>query len=209
MKTTRLLLAFVSMLLAGAAGLRADSLWTEKANGSKRSMFADRRAAGVGDIVTIVVQESVAAQNSQKTTADKKSGADSSITQFLFPPAVSSFGTKGGKLPGTSFSGSNNFATSGEVNNSASYTARAAVLVTDVLPNGNFVVEGVRLVVAGGEKQYVVLRGIVRPDDVTAANTVLSSNVANASVEFLSEGNITNTQKKGWLTKIYETLRPY
>jgi flagellar L-ring protein precursor FlgH len=207
MKTTRLILGLAWLLLAAGTGLRADSLWTEKSNGSKRSMFADHRAAGVGDIVTVVVQESAAAQNSQKTSADKAANADSSITQFLFPVAVSKFGTKGGSLPATNFGSKNDFAASGEVNNKATFTARAAVLVTDVLPNGNFVVEGVRLVTAGGERQYIVLRGVVRPDDISSTNTVLSSNVANASVEFLNEGSITNTQKKGWLTKLYETLR--
>jgi flagellar L-ring protein FlgH len=187
----------------------ADSLWTERTGASKRSMFADHRAAGVGDIVTVIVQETTAAQNSQKTSADKSSGADSTISQFLFPLAASSFGSKGGSLPGTSYTGTNNFAANGAIDNKASFSARAAVLITDVLPNGNFVIEGVRIVVASGEKQFVVLRGMVRPDDVTAANTVLSSNVANATVEFLAEGSLSNTQKKGWLTKLYETLRLY
>jgi len=188
---------------------QADSLWTEKTGAGKRSMFADHRAAGVGDIVTIIVQESTTAQNSQKSSADKTSAASDAISQFLFPLAASKFGSKNGALPGTNFTGTNNFAANGEINNKASFTTRTAVLVTDVLPNGNFVIEGVRIVGAGGERQYIVLRGIVRLEDVTETNTVLSSNVANASVEFLTEGSLSNTQKKGWLTKIYETLRLY
>jgi flagellar L-ring protein precursor FlgH len=95
------------------------------------------------------------------------------------------------------------------VNNTQSLTARAAVLVTDVLPNGNLVIEGARQVTFSGETQYVVLRGIVRPDDVVTGNTVLSSNIADARVEFLSEGNLTDAQKRGWLSKLYEKLRPF
>lgn len=187
---------------------RADSLWNN-APGGGRSLVADVKAARAGDIVTILVQEAATAQNSQKTSADKSSGASSAITQFLFPLAASKLGSHNGELPGTSYSGSNDFASNGEVNNKNTLTGRAAVLVTDVLPNGNLVLEGVRVVVAGGEKQFIVLSGIIRPQDITAANTVLSSNVANARIEFLSEGKITDSQRKGWLTKIYETLRLY
>ena len=81
--------------------------------------------------------------------------------------------------------------------------------MTDVLPNGNLVIEGVRVVTFSGETQYVVLHGIVRSDDITAANTVLSSDVADARVEFVSEGSLTDAQKRGWLSKVYERLRPF
>jgi flagellar basal body L-ring protein FlgH len=87
--------------------------------------------------------------------------------------------------------------------------ARAAVLVTDVLPNGNLVIEGVRRVVSSGETQHVILHGLVRADDVSSVNTVFSSNIADARVEFINEGSLTDAQKKGWLTKLYEKLRPY
>jgi flagellar L-ring protein precursor FlgH len=83
------------------------------------------------------------------------------------------------------------------------------VLVTDVLPNGNLVIEGVRVVTFSGETQYVSLHGLVRPDDITSANTVASSNIADVRIEFVSEGSLTDAQKKGWLTKLYDTLRPY
>ena len=85
----------------------------------------------------------------------------------------------------------------------------AAVLVTAVLPNGNLIIEGVRRVVSAGETQHVVLHGIVRTDDVSPSNTVLSSNIADARVEFISEGSLTDAQRKGWLARLYETLRPY
>ena len=60
-----------------------------------------------------------------------------------------------------------------------------------------------------GETQYVVLHGLVRPDDVTSVNTVLSTNIADARVEFISEGSLTDAQKRGWLSKLYEKLRPF
>jgi flagellar L-ring protein precursor FlgH len=82
------------------------------------------------------------------------------------------------------------------------------VTVTDVLPNGNLVIEGVRVVSFSGETQYVVLRGIVRRDDIARDNSVVSTNIADARVEFHSEGSLTDAQKRGWLARIYERLRP-
>lgn len=200
----RPVLAAVLLLLA--PGLHADSVWPASAN---RGLLADRRASRTGDIVTIIVQESVSSQNSQSSKADKASTANNAITQFLFPLAASAAGTKAGTYPGTAFDGSSNVASSGEINNKASLTSRAAVLVTDVLPNGNLVLEGVRRVAMGGERQYMVLRGIIRPEDISSTNTISSTSIANATLEVISEGSLTDTQKKGWLTRIYELLRLY
>jgi flagellar L-ring protein precursor FlgH len=70
------------------------------------------------------------------------------------------------------------------------------------------VLEGVRVVTFSGETQYVVLHGIVRPDDIARDNTIQSSNIADARVQFYSEGTLTDAQKRGWLAKVYEKLRP-
>ena len=199
-------IAAIAAVLLLAPGLVADSLWPTNAN---RSMLADRRASRTGDIVTIIVQESVSSQNSQSSKADKASKADNAITQFLFPLAASAAGTKKGAYPGTAFDGSNSFESSGAISNKATLTSRAAVLVTDVLPNGTLVLEGVRQVAMGGERQYMVLRGIVRPEDISSYNTFPSTSIANATLEVIAEGSLTDTQKKGWLTKLYETLRLY
>jgi flagellar L-ring protein FlgH len=199
-------LATIAAVLLLAPGLAADSVWPAN---TTRGILADHRASRTGDIVTIIVQESVSSQNSQSSKADKSSKADNAITQFLFPLASSAAGTKKGAYPGTAFDGSNEFASSGAISNKASLTSRAAVLVTDVLPNGNLVLEGVRHVAMGGERQYIVLRGIIRPDDISPSNTIASTSIANATLEVISEGSLSDTQKKGWLTKLYETLRLY
>ena len=83
------------------------------------------------------------------------------------------------------------------------------MLIADVLPNGNLVLEGARRVSFSGETQLVVLRGIVRPADVSPVNTVLSTNIAEARLEFLSEGELSSAQKRGWLSKLYQALRPF
>ena len=202
---SKLLLA---LLCAAPSLVKADSLWT--AHGSpERSMFSDKKASRTGDILTVVISETAATQSSQSKKSNKESSIDAGISQFLFPPAVSALGTHKGALPSTKLAGTSDFSAGGQVNNSQSLTARAAVLVTDVLPNGNLVIEGVRVVSFSGETQFVVLHGLVRPDDVTNLNTVASSNIADVRIEFISEGSLTDAQKRGWLTKLYDKLRPY
>ncbi len=194
----------------GASGptALAESLWTAPGS-SERSMYSDRKASQVGDILTVIVQESAATQSSQSKKTNSSANVNASVDQFLFPAGISRLGTHKGALPGIKLGGSNDFNGGGEVNNSQSLNARAAVMVTDVLPNGNLVIQGVRRVVSAGETQHVVLHGVVRGDDVSSINTVFSSNIADAKVEFINEGSLTDAQKKGWLAKLYEKLRPY
>jgi flagellar L-ring protein precursor FlgH len=184
----------------------AGSLWPTN-NSSERSMVADRKAARSGDIITIVVSESAIAQSSQSKKSSRDATLNDSVQQFLF--ANSKFGTHNGGLPGIQLGGKSSYSGGGDVSNSQSLSARAAVLVTDVLPNGNLVIEGARIVTFSGETQYVVLHGLVRVDDITRDNTVASSNIADARVEFYSEGQLTDAQKRGWFSKLYERLRPF
>jgi flagellar L-ring protein precursor FlgH len=190
--------------LAFALPVFADSLWTSPAN-PERSMYADHKASRTGDILTVVISESVDQQSSKSTKTSKSSSIDASVSSFLFPTT----GMHNGSLPATKMSAANDFAGTGAISNTQSLTSQAAVLVTDVLPNGNLVIEGVRVITFSGETQYVVLHGLVRADDVTSSNTVASVNVADVRVEFISEGALTDAQKRGWLTKIYDTIRPY
>jgi flagellar L-ring protein precursor FlgH len=195
--------ALILLVIAFTSSSRAESLWS--ANGqTSRSMFADRKAAAKGDILTIVIAESAVAQSSQNKTSNRESSLQDAIARFIYP----ALGAHKGQLPSISTSGSASFSGGGDVSNSQSISARAAVQVIDVLPNGNLVIEGVRVVTFSGETQYVVLRGVVRHDDIARDNSVISTNIADARVEFHSEGSLTEAQKRGWLAKIYEKLRP-
>lgn len=194
--------------LAVTLPVRGSSLWT--APGSvERCMYADRKACRVGDIITVVVSESAAQSSTEKKKTSTDSSTSASISQFLYPTSVSKFGTKGGELPGTKFGGTSSFAGGGEVTNSQSVSARAAVLVTDVLPNGNMVIEGVRRVSFSGETQHIVLHGMVRPDDVASDNTVQSSAIANARLELVTQGDLADARKKGWIDRLYNAIRPF
>ncbi len=201
MKTLALTLLLPALACAG-------SLWTSP--GSREQGFAaDIKAAQVGDILTIVVSESAVTSSSQNKSTNSDSSADAAVSQFLFPSSVSKFGTRGGQMPGVKFGGKSEFSGGGQVSNSQSLNARAAVLVTDVLPNGNLVISGARRLTFSGETQNVILHGLVRPADIGSDNTILSSNIADARLEFISEGSLSDAQKRGWLSKFYEKLRPF
>jgi flagellar L-ring protein precursor FlgH len=189
-----------------SAGL--GSLWTDS-SAEPRSMFADKKAHSIGDIVTIVIQENNGATRNNNTTTSKKNSVDASIASFLYSPTASSLLTKGGVLPALKYSQDNEFNGGGQINNQETINAQLAVRVIDVLPNGNLVIEGHRQTAFAGEKQDAILRGTIRADDVTPANTVLSSQVADATIQFINNGAITDNQRRGWFTTMWEKLTPF
>jgi len=197
------------VLLAVLAGpIVGDSLWTSP-GAREQGLASDIKASRVGDILTIVVSENAAQTSSQTKSTNNASTVNASVSQFLFPASVSALGTMKGQLPGTNFGNTSTFSGGGAVNNTQSVTASAAVLVTDVLPNGNLVIAGARRLTFAGETQTVVLHGLVRPADIVNGNSVISSNVADARIEFISDGTISDAEKRGWLTNLYDKLRPF
>jgi flagellar L-ring protein FlgH len=187
--------------------LAADSLWKEDA--APTSMFADKKAHRVGDIVTVVISENNGTSRNNNTTTSRTSGIDSSISSFLYPVSVSGLLSKGGQLPAMSISGKNSFNGGGQIANQETINAQIAVKVIDVLPNGNLVVEGRRQTAFSGEKQDAVLRGTVRADDVSSTNTVFSYNIADASIQYISHGALSDSQNKGWFTKVWDKVSPF
>lgn len=194
------------LVLALPGFVSAQSLWKDDA---AKPMFADKRATSVGDIITIVVQETTSTSKDNKTATSKQSAVDASLASFLYSPTASSFLTKNGKLPALKFDSKNDYSGGGTINNSEKILARVAVKVIDVLPNKNLVVEGRRENTFSGESQTVILRGIVRTEDVAANNTVFSYNLADASIQIISKGTISNSQKKGWFNRVWDKITPF
>jgi flagellar L-ring protein FlgH len=197
---------FLALSLAAipATGF-TQSIWRE----DSKLMLADKRGAGIGDILTILVQENTVTSKDNKTATTKQSAVDASIASFLYSPGASGLLTKGGQLPALKFNARNDFNGGGTVNNTERIVARLAVRVMDVLPNRNLVIEGRRETSFGGEKQTMILRGVVRADDVAANNTVLSYNVADATIQISSKGTLSDSQRKGWFTRLWDKITPF
>jgi len=105
--------------------------------------------------------------------------------------------------------GTQDFAGSGKIANNEKVTARIAARVVDVLPNRNLVIEGTRQIAFSGESQDAVLRGVIRAEDITANNTIFSYNIADATIRYISKGTVSDNQRKGWFTKIWEKVTPF
>ena len=205
----RSLLYPAALVLCGMLAItpaNADSLWNDHAS---RSLVGDKRAVAVGDILNIIVQENNSASKDNKTKTSKQTAVDASISSFLYSPGASSLLTKKGQLPAIKFDAKNSFDGGGSINNSEKILARISVQVVDVLPNKNLVVEGKRQSSFSGESQDVILRGVVRPEDISSANTVFSYNIADASIKFISRGTVTDSQRKGWITRLWDKLSPF
>lgn len=216
----------VAVVLLVSCGLpvHGGSLWKDGIT-DERGMFADKRAKRVGDIVTIIVQESASVSNTLRLKTDKESKssvtgvASNLINQFLgnvpskvFNKEVREALPKNATLPEPpplASVGTNGYTGGGEVRNSQTITTRCAVQIIDTLPNGNLVVEGLREVSFSKERQFASLRGIVRPYDIQPDNTVASGNIADARIEIVSEGTLTDAQKKGWLLKLNDRINPF
>ena len=168
-------------------------------------MFADKRACAVGDILTIIVQESSSANKNNETKTEKKSSWTAAIASFLFP----GFAQYKGSMPAVQYNSDLKHDGSGAINNSETIVAQVAVKVMDVLPNHNLVIEGKRETSFAGEHQTIVLHGIVRAEDVTSANTVMSYNVADATIQIDGKGTVTDTTNKGWFTRILDKVNPF
>jgi flagellar L-ring protein precursor FlgH len=196
----------VALILAATGSGRADSLWNPV---NCRAMTSDKKAQAIGDILTILIQENNGATRQNNTTTSKKTSVNAALASLLYSPANSGLLTKKGALPAASWTSDAEFNGGGSINNAETITAQMAVRVVDILPNGNMVVEGQLRTDFSGEKQDAVVRGTVRPDDVAANNTLYSYNIADATIQFISKGTLTDSQRKGWLTKFWDKLTPF
>ena len=184
----------------------AKSIWV---NGRSSSIYSDPKASGIGDIITVLVDESTSLTSSQKSSREKSSNIANEVAQFLFSPAASRFGTKKGELPKTEITAQSSSEGGGIITNRQTLRSRASVIVVDVLPNGNFIVEGVRAVSFSGQRYFGKLRGIVRPYDISRNNTIPSSYIADAQIEYVSQGSLANAEKEGWLSRTLSKLNPF
>jgi flagellar L-ring protein precursor FlgH len=184
----------------------ADSLWKDD---SSRPMFADKRGMNIGDILTIEVQESSTANKDNGTTTERQSSLTAAITSFLYSSASSGLLTKGGQLPAIDYTSDHKHSGTGTIKDSESIVAEVAVRIIDVLPNGNLVIEGKRDTAFSGEHQTIILRGVVRSEDVASNNTVLSYNVADATIQIIGKGTVSDSQNKGWFNRIWDKVNPF
>jgi flagellar L-ring protein precursor FlgH len=200
----------------GCAGITATasepsaSLWQAE-TAADGTLYSDQVARRTGDLITILVKETTAVSDKNKTKTDRKQSIDAGLS--LLPgtsalPAAEGQSTIG-RLPGLkadaqdAFNGEGNYEHQGEVR--TTITAR----VTEVLDNGNLLVEGRREVTVNEDTKLIRITGIIRTADIRSDNTVLSEKLHGFQVAIEGEGPLTQANQKGWLTRIWDTVRPW
>lgn len=186
------------LVLALVGESSGESLWRDVGHGF---LFIDSKARHAGDIVTVLVTES-SALNRQAETNTKKESTNSANLSSLF-------GLPLGDKTQYAFEGANEHKGSGSVTRSDEVTAKVAARVVKVLPSGNLIIEGRRAVRANDETQYLAISGVVRPEDITPNNTILSTQVADAEIVLEGKGVLAEKQRPGLLNRFADWLFLY
>ena len=186
------------------ASYNANSLWR---NGS-RAFFKDQRAARIGDILTVTVFFSDNANVSNETKRDRTSKEDSGISDFIGAQTI----TQAHKiLPGKILTtdSTSKYDGSGSVARTENLKTNVAAVVTQVLPNGNLVVEGKQEIRVNFEIRELIVAGIVRPEDIQSDNTIDSSKIAQARIAYGGRGQITDVQQPRYGQQVLDVLLPF
>jgi flagellar L-ring protein precursor FlgH len=187
------------------------SIWPGDSNDNL--LFVDAKAHDVGDIVTVIVDESATSSQKASTDVGKDATLDMDwsalfgldrnlgIDNFLgsadpFDPRVSAQLSRNSKGEGTT-------------TREGTLSARISVVVVQAFDNGNFAIEGRRSITVNNEEQLVVLRGIIREVDIDFDNTISSRYIANASISYAGEGVVADEQRVGWLTRALTYVWPF
>ncbi|OGP50523.1 MAG: hypothetical protein A2Y79_06420 [Deltaproteobacteria bacterium RBG_13_43_22] len=187
------------------------SLWRES-NG----LFEDRKARTINDLVTIKIEESTSASNEAETGTSRDSAMDNSVTNFFGIPLSYNLGNAFGKgmsgvtlTPTIAGSSSNDFTGKGSTSRTGNFTATITARVVEVLPNGNLVIESRKDININREKEVLILRGVIRPDDIASDNTIYSGYIANAQMIYTGDGVLSDKQGQGWLVKLMDWAWPF
>jgi flagellar L-ring protein precursor FlgH len=188
-----------------AVSYNANSLWR---NGS-RSFFKDQRAHQIGDLLTVTVNITDQANFANETLRQRIASEDSGITAFL---GSSLLGQKAASvLPGRFLTADSNMQTDGKgsIVRQETLQTNVAAVVTQLLPNGNLVVEGKQEIRVNYEKRELIVAGIVRPEDIQSDNTIDSSKIAQARIAYGGHGEISDIQQPRYGSQVMDVLLPF
>ena len=176
-----------------------------------KNLYQDSRACRVGDILMVKIVETSSGQK----TANTKTTRDSSITagiSSLFGYEKSLLTDGGQHIPSlTSINAgmSNSFDGKAQTMRNSTVTATLSAKVMEVTPEGNLMIQGYQEVRVNNETQHIILSGIIRPQDISKDNSILSSEIADARIEYNGVGSLANKQRPGWLTSALDVLWPF
>ena len=182
-----------------------NSLWR---NGS-RAFFNDQRAHIVGDILTVKVNINDTAEFQDQTQLNRSTTEDSAITNFIGANTIAN--PSKAILPGSllTTNGTSQMNGTGTINRQDQLLTNVAAVVTQVLPNGNMVIEGKQEIRLNSEVRELIVAGVVRPEDIESDNTIELPKIAEARVAYGGRGTLTNIQTVPWGQQVMEIALPF
>lgn len=181
------------------------SLWEDRS----RSLFADFRANGAGDLVTIQIDENPHAIGDASTDTERESSFNFGVGGLV--GLMAALQTAYPDIDPTrlvNLMSSSNFSGSGNTRRGSNIQAAIAVRVQRVLPNGDLFIEGTKVLLVNEEELHIYVSGVIRPQDIEQDNSVPSSRIADAEIALSGRGDLTQNQRMGWLQQILGHVNP-
>ena len=188
-------------------------------NSASSGFFAsDRRAKSIGDILTVTLNESLSASKSTTNTTSKTDTFGVTLPPLIFnqnPAVNAATGLLGNKGTDTltaadvAAGANQSFAGAGTAAQTNTLTGSMTVTIIKVFPNGNLEIKGQKKLVLNDGSEYLRLSGIIRPGDISASNTIASSNIADARITYTNAGVYADSTQPGWLSKIFRQVTPF
>lgn len=165
--------------------------------GFETNLFEDRKAHRVGDVITVMLTERMAAQKKAESEINKSSSTSIANPMMFGRSGIAGINT------GIELGGGSDFEGESDANQSNSLTGSITVTVADVLSNGLLAVRGEKWITLNNGDELIRLSGLIRPDDVGADNTVPSTRIADARITYSGTGAFANASKPGWLSQFF------
>jgi flagellar L-ring protein precursor FlgH len=185
-----------------------NSLWIDGA-----SLYEDPRARRLNDLVTVRVVENISGSGNADTSASRDSSVDMGVDSVAgVSPMITGVDFFGkGKTFSPTFKGAtkNDFKGSGATARTGKLIGTITAKIVEVMPNGNLALESRKEITINRERQILILRGMIRPEDIANDNTVLSSQVADAQVYYVGDGVVQEKQGPGWLSRFLDKVTPF
>jgi len=168
------------------------------------SLYTDRKARRVGDLITIILNEQTSSTKSSSVTVDK----DSSVSIGEDADGNTILGTNPGLKNmslSTNLSGTREFEGEADAGQSNSLSGNISVTVSGIFPNGNLQVRGEKWLTLNQGDEFIRVTGIIRPEDVSPENTIESFKLANARITYSGRGSLAESGQMGWLNRVFNS----
>ncbi len=190
-------------------GSRSDgSLFTENSVGAIYQ--SDERAQFVNDVINIVIDERATASRDTSTETKREDSQEAALNEML--GLVKEMESRHPNFDGAkalSLASKAGFKGEGKTARNDRLQATVPAMVRKVLPNGSLFIEGHRAILVNNEENHFYISGVIRRIDIDQDNTVLSSRIADAQIEFTGRGNLTRGSEKGWFSSILDYIWPF